>query len=246
MEPSSDAAPTSDLDALRRLAQVGVVLALIVSVPANLAFFAAFGWDVEAATFGDPAAILGRGSDAATLLRWGAIGDMLYAYLLLVPLALFLHRRLRPNRPWLADLGTLAGLAYIFVGAAAAAGLAIVGSSLVEAYSIAASADQPAIASSFESLRNLVFFALWQMLDTITLGTWVLSVGVLLQPERPLVSRLLVVLGLSTIAASLMSIVGRHSLVVIVLGLGLALLIWIGWVLLDRRRGRNGPLRLAQ
>lgn len=236
----------SDLDHLRRLALAGVVLALVVSVPSSLAFFAAFGSGIESALFGDPSAILGRGRDAATLLRWGAVGDMLYSYLLLIPLALFLHRRLRPNRPWLADLGTVCGLAYIFVGAAAAASLAIVGSSLVEAYSTAAPADRVGIAMAFDILRNVVFFALWQLLDTITLGTWVFSVGVLLLSERPLIGRLLVVFGLATVAASLMSIVGRHSIVFIALDLGLALVVWAGWVLLDRTRSRSSPLPLAR
>jgi len=225
-----------DLTSLNRLAKVGATLAVVVAVPSTLAFLAAFGWSVEGILFGEPAAILGRGPEAAALLRWGAIGDMFYSYLLLVPLALFLHRRLRPNRPWLADLGTVAGLAYIFVGGAAAAILAVAGSSLVEAYSTAAAADRVAIATSFDLLRNIVFFALWQMLDALTLGTWVASVGVLLLAERPVLSRLLVVLGLATIAASLMSIVGIHSVVTIVAGLAFALAIWAGWVLLDRSR----------
>jgi len=161
---------------------------------------------------------------------------MFYSYLLLVPLALFLHRRLRANLPWLADLGTVAGLAYIFVGAAAAAILAIAGGSLVEAYSAATAADRAAIATSFDLVRNVVFFALWQLLDTLTLGTWISSVGVLLLAERPILSRLLVVLGLALIAASLMSMTGVHSLAPLVVGVGAALLVWAGWVILDRSR----------
>lgn len=225
-----------ELGPLRRLAIAGSTLAVILSVPSSLALFAAFGWSIDGAIFGEPTAILGRGSEAATMLRWGAIGDMFYSYLLLVPLALFLHRRLRRHGPWLADLGTLAGLTYIFVGASGAALLAIAGSSLVEAYSTAALADQPAIATSFELVRNIVFFALWQMLDTLTLGTWIASVGLLLLQERPSIARLLVALGVATMAASLMSMVGVHSIVLIGAGLAFAVLVWIGWVALDRRR----------
>jgi hypothetical protein len=223
-----------ELGSLRRLAIAGSTLAIIVSVPSTIAFVAAFGWDVEASIFGEPGAILGRGPEAAALLRWGAVGDMFYSYLLLIPLVLFLHRRLRPNRPWLADLGTLCGLAYIFVGGAAAATLAIAGSSLVDAYSKAAPADQPAIATSFELVRNVVFFAVWQMLDALTLGAWVASVGVLLYAERPLMSRLLVVLGVATMSASVMSMVGVHSIALILLGLAIALLLWVAWVAFDR------------
>jgi hypothetical protein len=223
-----------ELGSLRRLAVASSTLAIIVSVPSTLVFVAAFGWDVEASIFGEPGAILGRGSEAAALLRWGAVGDMFYSYLLLIPLVLFLHRRLRPNRPWLADLGTLCGFAYIFVGGAGAAMLAIAGSSLVESFSKAAPADQAAIATSFELVRNLVFFALWQMLDALTLGAWVASVGVLLFAERPLMSRLLVVLGVATMSASVMSMVGVHSIAFILFGLAVAVLIWVAWVAFDR------------
>lgn len=226
----------SDLDSLRRLAIGGVGLAIGIGVLSTLAFFAAFGWDLEAAVFGDPDAILGRGAEAAALLRWGAIGDMFYSYLLLLPLALFLHRRLRPNRPWLADLGTLAGLAYIFLGAAGAAILAIVGSSLVEAYSAAAPVDRAAIAVSYGVLRDIVFFALWQMLDAINLGIWILSIGVLLLAERPMVARLLVVLGAGTMLASLTTMSGVHSGLLLLAGLAVALLVWLGWIIIDRRR----------
>lgn len=232
----------TDVDALRRVALIGVALAVVIGVTSSAAFFVAFGWDIEAAIFGDPGAILGRGPQAALLLRWGAIGDMFYSYLLLVPLALYLRAALRPRKPWLADVGTLAAFAYIFVGAAGAAILAIVGSSLVESYSIAAPADRFAIATSFEMLRNIVFFALWQMLDAITLGTWVLSVGWLIRIDRPNLGRLLVVVGMGIIAASLMSMFGVHSLELIGIG-GLAVLVsWAAWVMFDRHPAIS-PLR---
>jgi hypothetical protein len=225
-----------DLDRLRRVAVAGVVLAVIVSIPANVAFFAAFGWNIEAAVFGTPGAILPGGASSAALLRWGAFGDALYSYLLLVPLALFLHRRLRPNGAWLADLGAVAGLAYIFVGGAGAVILAIAGSSLVDAYAKAPLTEQPAIALLFDVLRRIVFLALWQLIDAITLGTWILSTGLLLLHERFATSRLLVVLGLGLLSASVMTLTGTSSLAVLVAGLIVALLAWAGWVFFDRGR----------
>lgn len=225
----------TDVDALRRVALIGVALAVVIGVASSAAFFVAFGWDIEAAIFGDPGAILGRGPEAALLLRWGAIGDMFYSYLLLVPLALYLRAVLRPRKPWLADVGTLAAFAYIFVGAAGAAILAIVGSSLVDSYSVAAPADRFAIATAFEVLRNVVFFALWQMLDTITLGTWILCMGWLIRSGRPRLGSLLVVVGGGVIGASLMSMFGVHSLAIIGIGALVLLLFWAAWMVLDRR-----------
>lgn len=224
----------TDLDSLRRLAIYSIALAIILSVPSSWAFFAAFGGDVEAAIFGHPAAILGGGAPAAALLRWGAILDMFYSYLLLVPLAVYLHRRLRPIKPWLADIGTICGLAYIFVGGAGAAILGSVGSSLVEAYGTAAPADQPAIAISFDVLRNLVYFGLWQMLDAITAGVWVSSIGWLLKSERRLTGRFLVVFGVGLMSLSVLTMLGIHSLNILLAGVAVIVLVWIGWVFLDR------------
>lgn len=137
-----------DIAALRRIALIGVALAIAIGTVSTIAAVAAFGWDFEAATFGEPKAILGRGREAALLFRWAFLGDMFYSYLLLAPLALFLHRRFRDRRPWLADVGLVSALAYVVLGGAGAAILAIAGSSLIEAYSSAATADEPAIATT--------------------------------------------------------------------------------------------------
>lgn len=225
----------NDLHSLRRLAIGASLLAIVISVPSTVAFSAAFGFSIDGMLFGEPSAILGRGSSAATLLRWGAIGDMLYSYVLLVPLALYLHQRLRPRLPWLADLGTVAGLAYMFVGGAGAAILAVAGSSLVDAYSTAALADQFAIATSFDVVRSIVFLALWQTLDAITLGTWILSVGWLIRPERRALGRLLILVGLGLFAASLMTMLGLSSAALIAGGAAVVVIVWAGWLLVDRR-----------
>lgn len=200
----------TDLDSLRRLALYSSLLAIAIAVPANVVFFTSFGWDFKAGFYGDPAAILGRAADAASLLRWGVIGDVFYGYLLWVPMALFLHRRLRPRKPWLADLGTVAAFAYIFVGAAGAAMMATAGSALVEQYFYALPQDRAAIATSFDLLRNVVFFGLWQTLDPITAGTWVASVGWLLITERRWLGRLLILVAIGLFGLSLLTMLGIH------------------------------------
>lgn len=89
----------TDHDALRRAAIVGVVLAVVVGIVATPTYFAAFGWDLEAAVFVHPEAVLGRGPDTAVLWRWGFLGDMLFSHLLLLPLALFSASSGPPARP---------------------------------------------------------------------------------------------------------------------------------------------------
>lgn len=50
------------------------------------------------------------------------------------------------------------------------------------------------------------------------------------------VSRLLVVLGAATMSASLMSMTGGHSLAFLGIGLVVALMAWLGWLVIDRRQ----------
>jgi hypothetical protein len=225
----------TDLDALRRLAIIGVALAILIAIVQIGAVLVAFGGDFEAIVF-RPEAILGRGADAALLWRWVMLADMFGSYLLLVPLALFLHRRLRDRRPWLADLGLTGALAYIVVGGAAAAILATAGSPLIEAYAAAAPADRLAIAASFGLLRDALYFGVWQTLDPITAGTWIFSVGWLLLGERPVLGRLLVVVGISWWALALMTMLDIHSSAVVGASLVVVLVAWLGWVVIDRGR----------
>lgn len=227
----------TDLEALRRAAIIGVALAVVVAIVATPMYMAAFGWDLEAATFVHPEAALEQGPGTAALWRWGFAGDMLFSYLLLTPLALFLHRRLRERRPWLADLGLIGALSYIVIGGASAAILAHAGSSLIEAYHAAAPSDQAAVLTTFHLLRDAFVFGVWQTLDGLTAGTWMLSLGLLLLAERPLLARLLVMLGLWVWAfVAVATIAGIHSLAVLGGGLIIALAIWIVWFALGRRR----------
>lgn len=231
----------TDVDQLRRMARIGVALAIGVGVVSTGLILSAFNWNFEAVTFGDPATILAGGSQAAPLWRWGMLGDMFYSYLLLLPLALFIHRRLRDRRPWLADLGLSGALAYIFLGGASAAILAIAGSSLIEAYAAATagSADQVAILTSFKLLRDIFYFGVWQTLDAITAGTWMFSTGWLLLGNRPVLGRLLVALGVGVWVGGAMTMLAVHSLAALAVIFGVVLVGWVGWVALAGTRGRQ-------
>jgi hypothetical protein len=213
-----------------------VALAVVVGIVATPTYLAAFGWDLEAAIFVHPEAVLGTDRDTAVLWRWGFLGDMLFSYLLLLPLALFSHRRVRERRQWLADVGLAGALAYIFIGGAAAGILAQAGGSLIEAYDAADAAQRSAIVTSFHLLRDAFVFGVWQTLDALTAGTWALSVGWLLLADRPLVGRLLVVLGAWAWAFAFATMAGIHSLAVLGGGLAVAVAAWIFWTALDRAR----------
>ena len=226
----------TDVDQLRRLAIAGAALAILVGMVSTGLVLAAFDWDFNALTFGDPQTILTGGPQAAILWRWGMLGDMFYSYLLLLPLALFIHRRLRDRRPWLADLGLSGALSYIFLGGASAAIIAIAGSSLIETYAVAAPDERSFVAGDFRLLRDIFYFGVWQTLDAITAGLWALSTGWLLLRDRPVLGRLLVALGVAFWAGGVMTMLGVHSLAVLAAIFGTALAAWVVWVALTRPR----------
>lgn len=224
-----------DLTSLRRVTVITVALALVIGVLSIGAGLIAVGGNVEAFVFGHPAVILGAGIEAVPLWRFSMLTDIFYSYLLLAPLALYLHGALRERGPWLADLGLMGALAYIGLGAASAASLAIASSSLIEAYATADAADRSAITTSWVLLRDIFYFGIWQTLDPITAGIWVFSVGWLLRPDRPLLGRLLVVLAGGLWLLSLMTMLAIHSLVVLVAIFGGALVVWVGWLAVRQR-----------
>jgi len=231
----------SDLQTLRRVALAGVLLAVVLGGASTALIFASVG-DFEAFTFGHVDTILRAGPQAAPLWRWAMLTDMLFSYLLLAPLALYGHRLLRERKPWLADLGLFGALAYITLGAASAASLAIAGSSLIESYGAASPEQQVAIVTSFTLLRDVFYYAIWQTVDAITLGTWLFASGWLLLSDRPRLGRLLVVLGGGTWSGGLMTMVGVHSLAVVALIFGAALGLWLLWLVVYARRGPGQPM----
>lgn len=221
--------PSEDLSSLRRLSLTGVLLAVPTAVVSIGAGLLAVDGNFEALTFGHPEVILPAGRDGAALWRLSMLLDIFYSYLLLLPLALYLHRRLRERGPWLADLGLVGALAYIFLGAVGAAGLAVAGSSLIEAYQTADEAARPAITTAFTLLRDVFYYAVWQTIDPLTAGTWLFSVGWLLRPDRPLIGRLLVVLAGGLWVVSVGTMLGIHSVVAILAILVGVATIWLLW-----------------
>lgn len=225
----------SDLQGLRRLAIIGVGLAIVLGIVSTALGLAAVG-DLEALAFGHVETILGAGPQAAPLWRWAMLADMFYSYLLLTPLALYGHRLLRNRKPWLADLGLVGALAYILLGAASAASLAIAGSSMIAGYAAAAPAAQLALTTSFQLLRDIFYFGVWQTLDGITAGTWAFSTGWLLLSDRPLLGRLLAVLGAGFWVGGTMTMLAVHSLAVLAAIFVGVLAVWLAWLVVDRTR----------
>ena len=176
--------------------RVAIVGALIVSVGlgivSDLLFVAALQFRPD--WFADPALLVGGGSSSAELLKWAALADLFSYYLPTSVVALGLWAGLRGRRPLVAVVALVGALGYVFAGSIGAASLAMAGPPLIREYA-QAGADQPAIAAAFGLLTEVVFRALWQLVDGVYVATWVIGIGVLVRIDQPGFARLSWTLG---------------------------------------------------
>ena len=227
---------------MRRPALVALALTLGLGTVSNLLFAAAFQFRVD--WFLNPAELVAGGATSAALLRWGAITDLLSYYLPTAVVALALRAALRDRGPALADLATLGALGYVAAGSIGAVSLAFAGPMLMEAYTVPG-ADQPMIALAFGTLIEVVFLAIWQFLDAIFIGSWILGVGVLIRRDQPGFARFSMTLGVLAFVAAFLNALrlglGPNAGLGVLVGVGLlygAVTAWLIWlaVLLWRRR----------
>jgi len=121
----------------------------------------------------DPMRVLTTGPRGADLWRLGSFLDM-FGYLSEIPIALYLAHRFRGETG--IDFFTLAGILYIVLGALAAIIFALAAAPLIREYAINPSAKD-AIATTFVALYRITTPGIWQTLNGILAGTWLLGIG---------------------------------------------------------------------
>jgi Domain of unknown function (DUF4386) len=227
---------------LREAAVGALIVSVGLGIVSDLLFLAAFQFRVD--WLADPALLVRGGSASADLLRWAALADLFSYYLPTAMVAFALWAALRSRRPNLA-LGTmLAGLAYVLAGSLGAASLAMAGPMLLRAYG-SSGADQGAITAAFALLTEVVFRAVWQLVDGVFIAAWMVGIGLLLRNDQPRFARLSGALGalfmVGTAFNALGLDVGRDAT------LGVVFVLWITWdawlaALLWRGRAPFGDL----
>lgn len=174
-----------------RVAAITAGAGIICMVVSGLLFFATGG--VSSSGTPQTQAMLADGARGANLVLWASFID-LCGYLLLAPLALYLHQRFRQDP--LIDLYTVAALAYILIGALGAAMLAAAAPMLIRDYATADVAQRISIATTFSSLNQIVSVGFWQILEGIPGGVWLIGIGTsLYQARRRVLSLVPFVLG---------------------------------------------------
>lgn len=226
----------SDGQSFQRFSAVTAIVSFFLIVVGGIALqplYTNFGSEV----FTEPDLMITVGVDGAKLLRWGMIVDMLGYYLLLLPVALFLWRWLESSNPNWIRFYTFCGLGYILIGAIGAAILAVVQPPLINAYTQASTEERENLALVFDTLWNVVYGGLWNILEVLLAGVWFLGIGLLMRGERRLFSIISIILGVSALLDSFGNILNLSALATtgLYIYLGLAP-IWALWLGIDMLR----------
>jgi len=184
----------NDQNTFRRVAAISAIVSGPLALAAFLVVSLAVAFDFE--LMNDTAALVSLGAEAAEVFRWGEVLGAFGFYLLLVPVALFLWRWLRPQSANLLDLYAVFGLAYLFIGAVGAALRASVLPAMMAAYAEAPAAGQAAIAADFRTMTVVIFIGLGA-LEALLGGLWLLGSGLVLRGEQRILGIVTAMLGLT-------------------------------------------------
>jgi hypothetical protein len=215
---------------------------VVLGITSNGIYLAAYQFRWDWAT--DPAQMVAGGSTSAELLKWAALTDLFSFYLPMGVVALALFRALRGRGPTLALGAMVAANSYVVAGSIAAASLAFAGPSLMHAYAQPGS-DRAAVAIVFATLVDVVYHAIWQLVDAVFLGFSMIATGWLIGADQRWFSTLSIGLGCLFWLSAGLNVLGvglvLDPLLVVVLGVWI---VWAGWLamLVASRRPPFGDL----
>ncbi len=175
IEPASRPHPSqwSPARSPRVFAAVGVAAAAISLTSSVLGDLARLD---NGRLVGDSAHIVRLGADHAGFFRWAGLLDMVGTYLLFLPLAVYLRRRFRGVHAAIMDMGTVAAVVALGVGAAGAAVWASA-APLISAHASASPNERPYLEVTFATVIHAVT-AVWHYVTGPALAVWFGSVAI--------------------------------------------------------------------
>jgi len=200
-------------------------VSLVLGMTSNLLFLAAFQFRLD--WFLEPTRVLEAGATSAELLRWASVLDLIGYYLATAVLAYVLWQWLRSRNHLIADLSAVAAIGYVLAGGIGAAVLTMVGPMLMHRHAVAVAEDRELIAAQFAVLFEVVWRAIWQLLDGVLLAAWWLGIGLLVRADLPGFSRLSLSLAAVAVIGVAANIAGLSLVRDVLLGITFAL--WTAW-----------------
>jgi hypothetical protein len=181
---------------LTRVAGVTALLAAAAQIGDFVVIFTV-GGDELSQVFTDPLSLLRAGPGARIAMHWSPLLSMLGYQLLLLPLVVFLRTSLQAEsrNTGMVDLYAACGFAYIVIAAIGSALMAIVHPYLMTANVGASPTQREAIEITLLAFHNGIAYGVWNLLQTIPVGVWLLGTGLLLRPRQPMLGIFTAILG---------------------------------------------------
>jgi hypothetical protein len=213
-----------DRPTLREATVGALIVTVALGVVSDFLFVAALQFRLD--WFAAPAQLVMGGSGSAEILKWAALADLFGYYLPTAVVALAFWAVFRGRHPILAAAALFGAMGYVTAGSIGAASLAMVGPALIREYS-QPGADQAAIATAFGLLTDVVFRAVWQLLDGIFIAAWMIGIGLLIRTDQPAFARLSRSLGVLFLVGTAFNVLGLG--VARDATLGIVFVVWGAW-----------------
>ena len=182
-----------DFVRLQKLAAWSGIVLTVATVLNVITLFASVDNDANT-LFSDPTPLLLIGSTGANWFHWSMAFD-LFGYLSLVPIVVLGYRWFREKGPNIVLLYSLCGVLYSVIGSIGAVSLGVVVPTLAEQYPAAPPSQQEAMHVIINVFYSMVVRGLWNPLEILLLGIWLLGIGPFLRRERPALGVLTLVIG---------------------------------------------------
>jgi Domain of unknown function (DUF4386) len=169
-------------------------IALTVATVLNvITLFASVDNDANA-LFSDPTPLLLIGSTGANWFHWSMAFD-LFAYLSFVPVAVLGYKWFRAKGPNIVLVYSICGVLYSAIGSIGAISLGVVVPTLAREYPTSTPSQQEAMHVIINVFYSMIVRGLWNPLEILLLGIWLLGIGAFLRSERTALGVLTLIIG---------------------------------------------------
>jgi hypothetical protein len=144
--------------------------------------------------FSDPTPLLLIGSTGANWFHWSMAFD-LFGYLSFVPIAVLGYRWFRAKSRDIVLVYSICGVLYSVIGSIGAISLGVVVPTLAREYPAAPPSQQEAMQVTINVFYSTIVRGLWNPLEILLLGIWLLGIGSFLRRERTALGVLTLIIG---------------------------------------------------
>jgi hypothetical protein len=182
-----------DFARFQKLAAWSGIVLTAATVLNVVTLFASVDNDTNA-LFSDPTPLLLIGSTGANWFHWSMVFD-LFGYLSFAPIAVLGYTWFRAKGPNMVLLYSICGVLYSVIGSIGAISLGVVVSTLAREYPTAAASQQEAMHVMINVFYSMIVRGLWNPLEILLLGIWLLGIGSFLRSERTALGVLTLTIG---------------------------------------------------